>query len=1045
MNLSNLFYRSPRLLTLTLLLILTAGFASFQLLPRAEDPELTARNASIFTAFPGADAERVEALVTDVIEDMLAEFEEIKEIKSASRAGLSTIAIELLDSVYEVEEVWSRVRDDLGDVRAELPAGATEPDFVEFELSAYTLMVGLTWTLDSEPERAILGRIAEDLADDLRAVPGTHDVVLHGEPKEEVLVELDPGKVAALGLDARSIAAAISRSDAKVAAGEIYGSRNDLQLEVSGEIDSLERICDIVIDRDTRGGAFVRIGDIATVTKAERTPQPSIALIDGEPGIVVSARMETGRRVDIWADRATEVTRKAIADLPHGVRGEVLFDQSGYTESRLSDLVFNFLLGAGLVMIVIFFTMGWRSALIVGSALPLTTLMVLQGLRTFDVPLHQMSVTGMIIALGLLIDNAIVVVDEVRQRLQSGETRADAVSHAVKHLAVPLLGSTLTTCMAFGPIALMPGAAGEFVGPIAISVILAVASSFFLALTLTPALAGHLDRLFPVQGKDGFANRGLYSLRLDRVYSRGLAFLYRRPVLGVGVALVFPLVGFLAAPRLPEQFFPPADRDQFNVQFYLDPTASIEATEDMANRARAIALAHPRVDRVHLFVGESGPKYYYNLVESQRDAAFYAQALIQLDGPSDSIGVVREVQAALDRELSDAVVLAQQIEQGPPFDAPVELHLYGPDLAGLREIGEQLRLILTEVPEVTHVKSTLDGGAPKLRVKLDEEVTRMAGIDNLGVADALQLGLDGAPGGSLIEATEELPVRVRMREEARKDVERVGTLEIATATGWTNLASLGTLELVPETASIAHRNRRRVLTTQGFVEAGTLPSQVLGDFLAELEARDLELPRGYELEVGGESAKRDEAVGNLAGSAALLLVLMAASLVLTFNSFQLAGVIGMVGFLSVGLALAAVATYGAPFGFMTIVGAMGLVGIAINDSIVVLAALREDSGSRAGDVDATVGVVRRASRHVISTSLTTMAGFAPLIIAGGGFWPPLAVAIAGGVAGATLIAVTLVPTLHRVVARRAALGDARRERKRKARRAEQRPVSPSPA
>lgn len=1019
MGLSNLFYRSPRLLTLTLLLITVAGFASLQLLPRAEDPELTSRNAQIFTIFPGADAARTEALVTDVIEDMLAEFQEIKEIKSTSRAGISTVAIELLDAINEPEPIWTEMRDDLAALRPELPTGALDPEFVEFELAAYTWLVGLTWELEGEPERAILGRLADDLADDLRAIPGTHDVVLRGAPKEEVLVELDPGRLAAAGLDAASVSAAILASDAKVAAGEVIGAGQEIQLEVSGELDSLQRISEVVVDRGDGASSFVRVGELGTITKTERLPRTDVALVDGAPGIVVAARMETGRRVDVWSERAAAITEETIAALPGGVKGEVLFDQSRYTNERLGDLVANFLTGALLVMVVMVFTMGWRAALLVGTALPLTTLMVLQGLRTIGVPLHQMSVTGMIIALGLLIDNAIVVVDEVRHRLNDGESAAEAVGSAVRHLAVPLFGSTLTTCMAFAPIALMPGGAGEFVGPIALSVIMAVASSFFLALTITPALAGLLDTAFPPKRRTGFLANGLHFPVLDRAYQRVLAFLLGRPALGIAVATVAPAVGFVAATTLPEQFFPPADRDQFNVQLYLDPTASIGSTEEVAQRALEVAKEHPRVERVHLFLGESGPKYYYNLVETQRDAPYFAQAMVQLDGPEDSIRVVREIQDALDEALPGAVVLAQQIEQGPPFDAPVEMHLYGPDLPRLREFGEQIRLVLTGIPHVTHVRSTLDGGAPKLELKLDEEAARLAGLDNTSVAAALQSSLTGLTGGSLLEATEELPVRVRVAGETRGDVERIETLEVRTASGsWTPLAALGELALVPETAAIAHRNRRRVTTTQGFLEAGVLPSEVLAELQSRLEAANLELPPGFELEVGGESAKRDEAVGNLASSAALLLVLMAASLVLTFNSFRLAGVIGAVGFLSIGLALLAVATYGAPFGFMTIVGAMGLIGIAINDSIVVLAALEEDEGAARGDVDAAVKVVRRASRHVISTSLTTIAGFAPLIIAGGAFWPPLAVAIAGGVLGATLIAVTLVPAAHGVVARR---------------------------
>ncbi len=1019
MGLSNLFYRSPRLLSLTLLLISVAGFASLELLPRAEDPELTSRNAQIFTLFPGADAARTEALVTDVIEDTLAEYQEIKEIKSISRAGISTVAIELLDAIDETEPIWTEMRDDLAALRAQLPAGALEPEFVEFELAAYTWLVGLTWDLEGPPERGILGRLAEDLADELRAIPGTNDVVVRGAPEEEVLIELDPGRLAAAGLDAASISRAILASDAKVAAGEIVGTGQEIQIEVSGELDSLARIGDVLVDRGVGADSFVRVADLGRVTKSERLPHADLALVDGVPGVVIAARMETGRRVDAWSERARSLTDVMIDRLPSGVRGEVLFDQSRYTNERLADLVTNFLLGALLVMVVMVFTMGWRAALLVGTALPLTTLMVLQGLRTLGIPLHQMSVTGMIIALGLLIDNAIVVVDEVRHRLVSGASAAEAVSGAVRHLAVPLFGSTLTTCMAFAPIALMPGGAGEFVGPIALSVILAVGSSFFLALTITPALAGLLDTALPPKRQTGLLAAGLYFPGLDRAYQRGLRFLIGRPALGVAVATVAPAVGFVAATTLPEQFFPPADRDQFNVQLHLDPTASLGSTSEVALRALEVAKAHPRVERVHLFLGRSGPKYYYNLIERQRDAPHFAQAMVQLDGPEDSIRVVSEIQDALDEALPGAVVLAQQIEQGPPFDAPVEMHLYGPDLARLREVGEKIRLVLTGIPRVTHVRSTLDGGAPKLELRLDEEAARLAGLDNAAIAATLQSSLLGLTGGSLLEATEELPVRVRVAGETRGDVERIETLDVRTPSGaWTSLAALGELALVPEPAAIAHRNRRRVSTTQGFLEAGVLPSEVLAELEARLAETDLDLPPGFELEVGGESAKRDEAVGNLASSAALLLVLMAAALVLTFNSFRLAIVIGAVGFLSVGLALLAVATFGAPFGFMTIVGAMGLIGIAINDSIVVLAALEKNEAAARGEADAAVLVVRRASRHVISTSLTTIAGFLPLILAGGTFWPPLAIAIAGGVLGATLIAVTLVPAAHGVVARR---------------------------
>ncbi|MEO0660261.1 MAG: efflux RND transporter permease subunit, partial [Planctomycetota bacterium] len=925
MRLSNLFYRSPRLLVLFLALIAVSGLAALQLLPRAEDPELTSRNAQIYVAFPGADADRVEALVTERIEDLLGEFEEIKEIKSYARPGLSTTAIELLDAIVDVDPIWTDMRDDLADLAPDLPAGTATPELVEFELAAYTLMVGLRWDLDAPPERAILGRAADELADALRDVSGTHDVVLRGQPAEEILVELDPGALAARGLDPERVSRAVVAGDAKVAAGEWTSGTRELQLQVSGEIESLERLRSLVVDRGTgaEAGRLVRLGDVATITKGERDPRIDRALIDGDAGVVVAARMEVGRRVDLWAADALRVTNETLAALPSGISGEVLFDQSRYTEERLSALATNFGTGVGLVILVLLFTMGWRSAVIVGTAVPLTTLMVLHGLRTLDVPLHQMSITGRIIALGLLIDNAIVVVDEVRKRLSEGDDAGEAVAGSVRHLAVPLFGSTLTTCLAFAPIALMPGGAGEFVGPISISVILAVASSFFLALTVTPALAGLLDRAFPPKKRSGFLANGLSSKLLDRLYGRVLGFLYGLPLLGVAVAAVLPMAGFMAAGRMSEQFFPPADRDQFNVQFYLEPSRSLEATEEFARAARAKILENDAVDRVHIFLGESGPKYYYNLVENQRDAPYYAQAFVQLKSAEGSIAVVREVQDALDAAFPEAVVLAQQIEQGPPFDAPVEMHVYGPDLARLREISDSVRRTLTEIPQVTHVRTSLEPVLPTLRVALDDASARLLGADNRSIARSLDLGLSGAVGGSLVEANEELPVRVRFGDGTREDVDRLETLALPTPGGWTPLASIGTLELVPETAAVAHRNRRRVASVQGFLRAGVLPSEVLEELRTRLDASGLELPEGFELEVGGESAKRDEAVGNLAGSAAVLLVLMAASLVLTFNSFRLAAVTLAVAGLSAGLSIFALAVFQYPFGINAIIGVIG--------------------------------------------------------------------------------------------------------------------------
>ncbi|MCP3920202.1 MAG: efflux RND transporter permease subunit [bacterium] len=1002
----DLFFRQPRLLTLTIALIVVAGLSSFAVLPRAEDPELIGRNATVFTLFPGASAERVEALVSQPLEDALREVEEVHLLTSSSRAGISTIAVELDESIDDVDVVWSRIRDEISDVEPTLPAGAGAPDLEEFTITAYTRIVGLVWE-DGAPNRAILRRLGADLADLLRDVPGTESTELFGEAEEEILLEVDPALLSAQGLTVADVAAATAAADAKLPAGSLRSPGSEVRLEVEGELDSLARVAELPIESGA-SGRFVPLSDLGTLTKSFRDPASDLALIAGRPGVVVAARMLPGQRVDRWSSRASADLAAFRTQLPRGVRLETLFEQSRYTTERLSGLFGNFALGAGAVVLVVLLMMGWRSALLVGTALPLTSLMVLTGMRFLGIPINQMSVTGLIIALGLLIDNAIVVVDEMRHRLDAGVGARAAVGQTVRLLAAPLVGSTLTTVLAFMPIVLMPGSAGEFVGPMAMSVVLAVASSLFLALTVIPALAG---RLAPAEPGAGLLARGFASERLTRATRSFLRRIVARPVLAFAIAFTLPIAGFVGGAQLEEQFFPPADRDQFVLDLTLERHASLDATRAVALAMREQMLAQPEVEEVHWFVGRSAPKFYYNLVESQRNAPFYAQAIVQLRSSERPRETISALQRELDQSFPGAQTLARQIEQGPPFEAPVELHVTGPNLARLSAIGDELRATLAGLPDVRHTRAKLERGEPQLTLVLDEERARLLGLDNAAVAGFLEAGLEGVVGGSVLEATEELPVRVRLRGLERRDLEEIAALALPVGGGeeWTTLSALGHFELAPQLADIAHRGGARSNTVQAYLEAGALPAKTLGKLQEQLVASSFALPEGYALEIGGEASERDDAVTALAATAGILAVLMAAALVLSLDSFALALLIAAVGLLSVGLALGNVWLFGHPFGFMAIVGTMGLVGVAINDSIVVLAALRNDERARAGDREAIADVTLRSVRHVASTTLTTAAGFAPLVLAGGVFWPPVAVAIGGGVLGATLLALTFVP------------------------------------
>ncbi len=1021
---ATLYFRRPRLLILTVALVVVSGLAGVNLLPRLEDPPLVDRFAIVTTIFPGADAERVEALVTQKIEDELDEIEEIGILESTSRTGLSMVIIELADEVGagDVPSVWSRIRDKLDDASDNMPAGALEPDFDAQEVAAKAWIGSLVWEGEAlgygSAPMGLISRLAEDYADVLRGLKGTQEVELTGAVTEELTLTADPARLAHFGLTPASLAEAVRQADAKVAAGTLEGAASRLGLEVSGEIDDLDRLRHLVL-RSSPDGAELRLSDVATIEKDWRDPPNSVALFDGRRGVAVAALVQESQRIDQWAVGAREATADFRRGLPDGVVLETTFDQSRYTAQRLSDLLGNLGYGVAGVMAVLFFLMGARAALLVGIALPLTSLMVLALMRFQGLPIHQMSVTGLIIALGLLIDNAIVMVDEVSHELSVGRTPLDAVRTSVRRLAVPLLGSTLTTVLAFMPIVLLPGPAGEFVGAIGITVSFALISSLFLSLTVVASLtafgqAGARKQRRTFVGRlvaDGFSSQ-----RLTRLYRGLLDRMLRHPLITALLCILPSLAGFWAAGQLEEQFFPPTDRDQFQLQVWMPQQSSLGETTAAMRRVEDVLRTHPAVASVNLFVGVSAPKFYYNIPEGIQNAPYYGQAMIQLEGTTAGAGLVRELQGEVDLALPEAQVVVRLLEQGPPFDAPVEVRLVGPDLTQLDELGRELRTLLAGVPGVTHTRSTLDADRPKLVLDADEYELARAGLSPVSLARTLQGLTDGSLGGSLVEGTEELPLRVRVPDEDRGQLARLAGMPIATPASagvrWTPLSSFGDLDLQPDYASIPHYGGERINTVQGFIDAGLLPSVVLGELQTRLDASDFRLPPGFRMEFGGESAERDDAVGNLMASVGMLVVLMAAILVVSFSSFRMAGIIALIAPLAVGLAMLALYAFGFPFGFMAIIGAMGLIGVAINDSIVVLAALRDEPRTLTGDREVIRDVVVRASRHVFATTLTTMAGFLPLIIAGGQFWPPLAVAIGFGVLGATPLALGLVPTLY---------------------------------
>ncbi|MEM7408091.1 MAG: efflux RND transporter permease subunit [Pseudomonadota bacterium] len=1009
-------------LVLVLALIALAGMAAWSNLPRIEDPRITTRNATVLTALPGADAARIEALVAKPLEDAIREVAEVKTIESTSRAGMSLISVELDDTVTKANnrEVFSRIRDKLTDAVVELPPEATTPSLDDQRGAvAFSIVAALTWDGPGAPPLGMLTRLGDELGDRLRALGGTEQVVAFGQASEEIRVTVDPAELAALGLRVTDVSAALSDADPKLSAGALRTGSRTMQLEVAGQFDAPDRIARVPLRVEGRGK--VTIGDIAKVERVWRDPPADMAFADGKRAVLIGVRAREAVHLDKWTRSARQVVNAFGETLGSGVSVSVRFDQSEYTTARLRDLGGNLAAGAGVVMLVVFIMMGWRSALVVAAALPLSTAIALFGLDIVGQQIHQMSIFGMIIAIGLLIDNAIVMTEEVSAQLRSGHRAAAAVERAVRHLAAPLTASTFTTILGFMPIFLLPGNVGDFVRPIAVAVILALLASLLVAMTLIPTLAAIV--LKPVQGgaRAGWWRDGLHAPRLSGAYKRLLTGALSRPVVTLSLCLALPFAGFGMAGSLGNQFFPAADRDQFEVQLWMAPGTAVERTAATALEVEQWMRADEAVRAVTWVAGASSPPVYYNQLRNQDGNAAYARATVLAESPAAAKRLVAALQAPLTEEFPSARIVVRAFGQGPPIPAPVSLRVVGPDTATLNALGERVRGILHQIPEITHTAASIQGGAPKVWLDIDEAEARLAGLRLRDVARQFAAATEGAVGGSVLEDLENLPVRVRYAGDDRASATDLTSMRLV-APGqpgtWLPADAIGRLELKPEPASITRRDGERLNTVRAWIHPDALPIEVASAVTRAMRDADFALPAGYRLEMAGDSEEQGEAVALLLAYAPLLGALMFAALVLTFRSFAIGTLIAFVAALSAGLGLLSLWIGGYPLGFNPMLGTAGLVGVAVNASIVVLAAIRADAAARHGDIAAIVARTRGATRHIVSTTLTTIGGFAPLVLlSGGDFWPPLAVVIAGGVGFSIILGLMLTPTAYVVLCR----------------------------
>ena len=1004
--------------------IVLAGSSSLLVMPRLEDPVLSKRVAVISTLYPGSDPQTIESSITIPIEQAINSIPQVKRIRSNTRKDISNVVIELRDEVTNTDSVWKLVEKRLAGL-TRLPEGSQPPELSIFPLKAYAAILALIPKNTDESSWIETRRLGRHLQDRILAIDGTENVRIFGAGSEEISILVKPETVAATGLSTGRIAAQIQAQNSYTG-GRIILPETSLSIDVPSDRRLIQRLEYSKIEyRPDREPAA--LSEISDVRRQMVQPEESIALVNDQRVMVLAAMVNNDSRVDLWTSDLVEQVETFQIDFPGDYSIEPLFLQSRHIHSRLVALLKNLMLTTIAVVLVVFLMMGWRCMLIVAVSLPLAALSVIIGMRVLEIPIHQMSITGLIVALGLLIDNAIVMVEEVRSRIYSGRKSLAAMIEAVNHLRLPLFGSTLTTVLAFLPIALLPGPSGEFVGSIAVSVILAISSSFLVSMLLVPPLV-------PLVGVDesrlGFMDFGLSLAWLESSYRWTLKSVFQFPIVGVLLGVALPLFGFYSSQFLPRQFFPATDRQQVQVEIELAASSSIVATEKCVQSIRELIAKDHRIERQCWFLGESAPTFYYNVIPSRVSVPSYAQAFLDVAESADVSRLVNDLQQVLDQNIHHARIVVRELSQGPPVDAPMEIRIFGDDLDQLNRLGSDVRAQLSTQPTVVHTRSDLEDTIPQFDFLLDDSVASSAQTNRRDLARFLFASIDGAPVGNVYLEGQEIQINVQIDYTDRSVIQMLSALPATMvskpahettarnrqpAFDFFTVGSLGEFELDADVAAIIRIDGRRVNEVKAYLQAGVLPSTALSEFREQLTEAEFKLPEGYEIQFGGETEQRSHAVSALMATAVTLFSIMLLSLVAVLGSVRNTLIIAAVGGLSVGLAQLSLYLTGFPLGFMAIVGTMGLIGIAINDSIVVLAAIRANQRLPNNDQRDLADVVSGCTRHILATTFTTMIGFMPLVIYGGKFWPPLAIVIAAGVGGATILALYFVPSLHKVL------------------------------
>jgi multidrug efflux pump subunit AcrB len=1005
-NLSEWAITHQALVLFMIILLGAAGVYSYLNLGRAEDPNFTIKVMVIGVGWPGATAAEMQSQVTDKIEKKLQELPYLDRVETYSQPGNAFLQVILSDTTppAKVKDLWYQVRKKVGDIKNELPAGITGPNFNDEFGDVYSALYMLTADGLSLAE---LKDRAEDIRQRLLRVPDVNKVDIIGERPQKIFIEFSHAKLATLGVTPQQIFDSVARQNAVVPGGSVDTSADRINLRVTGAFSGVAAIAAVPVQAN---GQIFRLGDIATVKRGYEDPPSFIVRQGGKPALGIGVSMQEGANILTLGKNLEQAMAGIVAELPRGIEVTQVADQPRIVDGSVSEFVETFAEALVIVLAVGFLSLGWRTGIVVALSVPLVLAIVLLVMYASGLVLHRITLGALIIALGLLVDDAIITIEMMVVKMEQGWDRARAATFAWTSTAFPMLTGTLVTAAGFLPVGFARSSAGEYAGGIFWVVGLSLIASWIVAVVFTPYLG---LKLLPDLAKPGVHHDPdlIYDTRIYRVLRSVIDACLRWRKTVVAITMLMFGTAIAGFGLVQQQFFPTSTRTELFFEMRLPEGTAIGVTDATAKKAERLLQGDPDIVTYTTYVGQGAPRFWLGLNPVLPDSNFAQIVIVTKD-----LEARERVKKRLDAAIAGGVVPAARARVdrfffGPPVGFPVQFRVVGPDPLKVRDIAEQVRQTMAANPKIIDAHLNWGEEEKSIRLEVDQDRARALGLTPQDVAQTLQTLLSGYTVTQYREGIETIDVVARAVPAERLALDRLGELTITAQNGVAvPLSQIARFHYDYEEPILWRRNRDLVLTARADVVDGVQPPDVSAEIEPHLQSIKDALPYGYRIETGGSTEESAKANKALAAVFPVMAIAMLSLLMIQLQSFSRLALVFATAPLGLIGATGALLAANRPFGFVALLGLIALAGMIMRNTVILVDQIERDIAAGHPRYRAIIDATVRRARPVVLTALAAILGMIPL--AQSIFWGPMAITIMGGLLVATLLTLLVVPALY---------------------------------